>query len=154
MLENTGGNAAVRRSKESNGAQKSLSQRRLSRDDKVKSGEGRESIVDPDSLTLWQHPITTLNYFVRELLIDILNLTKNALQYRKTAWSTVLFVGLFLLLSRIAGPQQIVSFRQFYLTMQRQFSLSWRVRRSRAKITLREISHVKVTYVEITSLRK
>lgn len=67
-----------------------------------------EACTDADHLTLWQHPITTLNYFFRELLLDILSLGKKTLQYKRTVWSTVLLITLFLLLSRISGPQQVI----------------------------------------------
>ncbi|XP_043275660.1 vacuole membrane protein 1 isoform X2 [Venturia canescens] len=108
MLENSGG-SAVRRAKDSNtsnGAQRSLHER--TSEEKTKSQSGHDDITDADSLSLWTHPITTLHYFIRELLIDISNLTKNILRYKKTVWLSVLVIGLFLLLSRVAGPQQNV----------------------------------------------
>lgn len=108
MVEST---TAVQRSKNSastNGAQ-------WNSGDKISSTvthqgsnnvQHNESCTDADHLTLWQHPITTLNYFFRELLLDILSLGKKTLQYKRTVWSTILLITLFLLLSRISGPQQ------------------------------------------------
>ncbi|OXU28984.1 hypothetical protein TSAR_002361 [Trichomalopsis sarcophagae] len=62
--------------------------------------------IDPDHLTLWQHPITTLNYFIRELLIDCLSFARKTLQYRKTVFCTLIFITLFFVLGRLSGPQQ------------------------------------------------
>ncbi|KAI4494837.1 hypothetical protein M0804_001038 [Polistes exclamans] len=70
------------------------------------SVQHNEVCTDADHLTLWQHPITTLNYFFRELLLNILSLGKKTLRYKRTVWSTISLVALFLLLSRISGPQQ------------------------------------------------
>ncbi|XP_014205339.1 vacuole membrane protein 1 [Copidosoma floridanum] len=63
--------------------------------------------INPDHLTLWQHPITTLNYFIRELLIDCLSFARKTLRYRKTVFCTVTFITLFFFLGRISGPQQL-----------------------------------------------
>lgn len=108
-MENTSG-SAIRRAKDtntSNGAQTSSHEQ--TNEEKTKSSSSHDDITDADSLSLWTHPITTLHYFIRELLIDISNLTKNTLRYKKTVWLSVLVIGLFLLLSRVAGPQQNVS---------------------------------------------
>lgn len=64
--------------------------------------------IDPDSLTLWHHPITTINYFLRELLIDIVSLTRRTLQYKKTVWSGFLVLAVLLVFRHAAGPHQQV----------------------------------------------
>lgn len=66
------------------------------------------SNIDPDHLTLWYHPITTLNYFIRELFEDCKSFAKKTLQYKKTVLCTVIFISLFLILGRVSGPQQLV----------------------------------------------
>lgn len=66
--------------------------------------------IDSDSLTLWHHPITTINYFIRELLIDCGSLCKRILRHYKLVLSITLIVLTCLVLSRISGPQQQVSF--------------------------------------------
>ncbi|XP_024939607.1 vacuole membrane protein 1 isoform X2 [Cephus cinctus] len=112
MLGNT---TAVRRGKDStsnsaNGAQRRLIEKATSQISHIEfnlnSILNEEAEIDPECLTLWQHPIITLNYFLKELLIDIASLAKKTLRYRRTVSSAVLIVILFLLLSRISGPQQ------------------------------------------------
>lgn len=105
---------AVQRAKNStstNGAQWTTSEKISSTVTHQESNcvQHNEVCTDADNLTLWQHPITTLNYFFRELLLDILSLGKKTLRYKRTVWSTISLVALFLLLSRISGPQQEVS---------------------------------------------
>nr|XP_050848941.1 vacuole membrane protein 1-like isoform X1 [Vespula vulgaris] len=108
MVEST---TAVQRAKNSastNGAQWTTSEKISSTVTHQESNcvQHNEVCTDADNLTLWQHPITTLNYFFRELLLDILSLGKKTLRYKRTVWSTISLVALFLLLSRISGPQQ------------------------------------------------
>lgn len=67
------------------------------------------SDIDADHLTLWYHPVTTLNYFIRELFEDCLSFARKTFQYKKTVFCTVFFITLFFLLGRISGPQQLVS---------------------------------------------
>ncbi|OAD57701.1 Vacuole membrane protein 1 [Eufriesea mexicana] len=108
MLEHT---TAIRRVKDStpvNGAQQSIDENRsssalLSED---LNNLNSELYIDSDHLTLWQHPITTLSYFFRELFNNIFSLGQKTLHYKKTVWSIVSIVILFLVLSRISGPQQ------------------------------------------------
>ena len=64
--------------------------------------------IDPDHLTLWQHPIKTLNYFIRELLIDCLSFARKTFQYKRTVFCMVSLITLFFLLGRLSGPQQKV----------------------------------------------
>ncbi|XP_058791700.1 vacuole membrane protein 1 isoform X2 [Phymastichus coffea] len=64
------------------------------------------SDIDPDHLTLWQHPIVTLNYFIRELLIDCLSFARKAFQYRRSVFCIVSLLTLFFALARLSGPQQ------------------------------------------------
>lgn len=71
---------------------------------------GNDSVLDSESLTLWHHPIKTLNYFLQELLINIASLTRNTLKYKKTVWSSIIVAALFIISSRIGGPQQEVKF--------------------------------------------
>lgn len=111
MLENT---TAIRRAKDStpvNGAQQSVEGKKSSAllPDNV-NNLNSELYIDSENLTLWQHPITTLNYFFRELLNNILSLGKKALHYRKTVWSIVSITILLLVLSRTSGPHQQVNF--------------------------------------------
>lgn len=113
MSENT---TAVRRTKDTssttNGTRRSVttatksSHTSQSNSHSIRSGD---SDIDPDSLTLWHHPIKTLNFFLQELLINIVSLTKNIFKYKVTVWSAIIVAGLFLLSSRVAGPQQAVS---------------------------------------------
>ena len=65
--------------------------------------------IDPEHLTLWQHPLITLNYFMKELLIDCFSLAKKIFRHKKTVLCLVFVVSLFFLLSRISGPQQQVN---------------------------------------------
>lgn len=62
--------------------------------------------LDPDHLTLWQHPITTLHYFFSEVFINILTLVKKTLLYKRTVCAIISIVTIFLLSARISGPQQ------------------------------------------------
>lgn len=64
--------------------------------------------VDPEHLTLWQHPITTLHYFFSEVAINVLSLAKKTLLYKRTVCAVISIVILFLLSGRISGPQQEV----------------------------------------------
>ncbi|XP_033343698.1 vacuole membrane protein 1-like isoform X1 [Bombus vosnesenskii] len=107
MLENT---TAIRRVKDSapvNGAQQNVEEKKSSA---PFSGDlnnlDNELYLDSEHLTLWQHPITTLNYFFRELFNNIFSLGGKALHYKKTVWSIVSIITLFLILSRISGPHQ------------------------------------------------
>ena len=75
--------------------------------DKAKSSSHDD--IDADHLTLWQHPITTLNYFIRELFIDCLSFARKTLQYRRTVFCTLTFITLFFVLGRLSGPQQQVN---------------------------------------------
>ncbi|XP_012266884.2 vacuole membrane protein 1 isoform X2 [Athalia rosae] len=110
----SGNTTAMRRAKDasstSNGTQRStLTAKKSSHPSQSplhSTEKSSDSDIDPDSLTLWHHPIKTLNFFLQELLINIISLTRNTLRYRKTVWSLVMVSGLFLLSSRVAGPQQ------------------------------------------------
>ncbi|CAL1687553.1 unnamed protein product [Lasius platythorax] len=62
--------------------------------------------LDPDHLTLWQHPITTLHYFFSEVFINILSLVKKTWLYKRTVCTIISIITLFLLSGRISGPQQ------------------------------------------------
>ncbi|XP_015111193.1 vacuole membrane protein 1 isoform X1 [Diachasma alloeum] len=62
--------------------------------------------IDPDSLTLWHRPITTLNYFIRELFINIVSLAHRMLQYKKTVWSGLLVIAVLVVFRHVAGPHQ------------------------------------------------
>ncbi|XP_029177574.1 vacuole membrane protein 1-like [Nylanderia fulva] len=62
--------------------------------------------LDPDHLTLWQHPITTLHYFFSEVFINLLTLVKKTLLYKRTVFTIISIVILFLLSARLSGPQQ------------------------------------------------
>ncbi|XP_046417017.1 vacuole membrane protein 1 isoform X2 [Neodiprion pinetum] len=110
MSENT---SAVRRTKDTstatNGTRQSTPAAKKSShtsQSHLHSNQNSDLDVDPDSLTLWHHPIKTLNFFLQELLINVVSLTKNTFKYRKTVWSIIMIAGLFLLSSRVSGPQQ------------------------------------------------
>lgn len=110
MLENT---TAIQRVKDStpvNGAQQNIREKKSSTAFTEDLNTSNEFCIDSEYLTLWQHPITTLNYFFHELFINILSLGKKTLHYRKTVWSIVSIIILFLILSRVVGPHQQVHF--------------------------------------------
>lgn len=110
MLENT---TAIQRVKDStpvNGAQQNVPDKKSFTESLDNQNNSNKSCIDSECLTLWQHPITTLNYFFRELLINILSLGKKTLHHRKAVWSVVSIIVLFLILSRIVGPHQQVYF--------------------------------------------
>ncbi|XP_076160233.1 vacuole membrane protein 1 isoform X1 [Ptiloglossa arizonensis] len=107
MLENT---TAIQRVKDStpiNGAQRNIGKKKsltpFSEDQYVSNNE---FYIDPEHLTLWQHPFTTLNYFFRELFVNILSLGKKTLHYRRTVLSIVLIIILYVILSKTVGPHQ------------------------------------------------
>lgn len=106
MMEGRKTTATVRRTKESNNSTNNDVQRIHAVE---KSFKNNENNIDSDSLTLWSHPITTLNYFIRELLIDTISLTKRTFEYKKSVWSLALFIGLFFALRHVAGPHQQVN---------------------------------------------
>lgn len=66
------------------------------------------SDLDPDHLTLWQHPIMTLHYFFSEVFLSMLNVAKKTSLYKRTVCAVLSIVILFLLSGRISGPQQEV----------------------------------------------
>lgn len=70
--------------------------------------KSKDADVEADDLTLWQHPFITLDYFLRELLIDCLSLGKKILRHKLAVLSTILIVVLFFVLGRVSGPQQEV----------------------------------------------
>lgn len=108
-----GNSTAIQRPKEqapTNGAQK-ISEEKISTPmEHSLSHPHNVSIqnLDPDHLTLWQHPITTLHYFFSEVLINILSLVKKTLLYKRTVCTIISIILLFLLSGRISGPQQEV----------------------------------------------
>lgn len=121
MLGNT---SATRRTKEvpsisTNGARPKS---RNDQNDQAKSISHDD--IDPDHLTLWQHPITTLNYFIRELLIDCLSFARKTLQYRKTVFCTFILITLFFVLGRLSGPQQEVCINRFRLSIVNRLNIS------------------------------
>lgn len=103
------GKTAIKRIKESNNLNDS-NKTKLNDDksinNKVKNVIDDGDNIDSDNLTLWTHPITTLNYFIRELLIDTISLAKRTFEYKKTVWSLIFFIGLFLVLRNLTGPHQ------------------------------------------------
>lgn len=113
-LRNTmlGNSTASRRVKEQgsvNGIQKSAQRRTIDATMEYSSSyQHNTSNLDPEQLTLWKHPITTLHYFFSEVFINILSLAKKTMLYKKTVCSVISIVILFVLSSRISGPQQQV----------------------------------------------
>lgn len=106
-----GNSTAIRRPKDPpsvNGAQKSGAKKDATVIENSSSYLENISSLDPDHLTLWQHPITTLHYFFNEVFINIISLAKKTLLYKRTVCAIISIVILFLLSSRIAGPQQEV----------------------------------------------
>ncbi|CAL7937365.1 unnamed protein product [Xylocopa violacea] len=103
MLENT---TAIQRIKDStpvNGAQQNIEKKKSST---ALSKDSNNLNNDLENLTLWQHPITTLNYFFRELFNYTCSLGRKALHYRRTVWSIITISMLLLIMSRIPGPHQ------------------------------------------------
>lgn len=105
MLGNSTANRRAKDSTSANGAQPSTREK-VSAQLEDSNCVCNELSIEPDCLTLWQHPSTTLNYFFRELYINILSLAKKTLHYRRTVWSVLLIVTVFLISSRVSGPQQ------------------------------------------------
>lgn len=107
-----GNSTASRRMKEKgsvNGIQKSA-QRRTANETMEYSSSHIHNIsnLDAEQLTLWKHPIITLHYFFSEVFINILSLARKTLLYKKTVCAIISIVTVFLLSSRISGPQQQV----------------------------------------------
>lgn len=113
-LENTmlGNSTAIQRPKDqasTNGAQSSAGRKiSASTMERNSSHSHNASNLDLDHLTLWQHPITTLHYFFNEVFINVLSLAKKTMLYKRTVCAMILIIILFLLSSRISGPQQEV----------------------------------------------
>jgi len=113
-LENTmlGNSTAIQRPKDqasTNGAQRSIG-KKISTPAMEHNSSHPHSVsnLDADHLTLWQHPITTLHYFFSEAIINVLSLMKKTLLYKRTVCAMISIIILFLLSSRISGPQQEV----------------------------------------------
>jgi len=106
MLDNS---TAIRRPKleaSANGAQKNIE--REAYVSTMAHGPSHSRDLDPDHLTLWQHPITTLYYFFSEVFLSMLNVAKKTSLYKRTVCTVISIVILFLLSGRISGPQQEV----------------------------------------------
>lgn len=106
-----GNSTAIQRPKDltSNGTQSSAGKRiSASAMERNSSHSHNASNLDVDHLTLWKHPITTLHYFFNEVFINVLSLAKKTLLYKRTVCAMILIIILFLLSSRISGPQQEV----------------------------------------------
>ncbi|XP_033326567.1 vacuole membrane protein 1 isoform X2 [Megalopta genalis] len=107
MLENTTAIQRVKDSTRLNGAQQNIETKKsFTQCSGDRNNSTNECNIDPECLTLWQHPITTLNYFFRELFDNILSLGNKTLLYKRTVWSIVSIIILFLVLSRVVGPHQ------------------------------------------------
>ena len=81
MLENT---TAIRRVKDSapvNGAQQNIEQKKLSAPfSEEPNNLNNESHIDSESLTLWQHPITTLKLlFSENFFSNVFSLRKKSI---------------------------------------------------------------------------
>jgi hypothetical protein len=109
MLDNS---TAIRRPKleaSANGAQKSIEREAYVSTMEHGSSRSRDvTDLDPDHLTLWQHPITTLYYFFSEVFLSMLNVARKTSLYKRTVCTVISIVILFLLSGRISGPQQEV----------------------------------------------
>ncbi|KAH0944457.1 hypothetical protein HN011_005203 [Eciton burchellii] len=107
MLDNS---TAIRRPKleaSANGAQKSIEREAYVSTMEHGSSRSRDvTDLDPDHLTLWQHPITTLYYFFSEVFLSMLNVARKTSLYKRTVCTVISIVILFLLSGRISGPQQ------------------------------------------------
>lgn len=73
---------------------------------KPKRGEGD---FEQDDLTLWKRPLTTLNYFLRELVYDCGRLARSIYRYKHIVFIAATFLAIFIAASRLNGPQQQVS---------------------------------------------
>lgn len=103
MLDNS---TAIRRPKGSiNGAERSVGEKTPAMEHNSSQSHNVWN-VDPDHLTLWKHPITTLYYFFSEVAINVFSLAKKTLLYKRTVCAVISIVILFLLSGRISGPQQ------------------------------------------------
>lgn len=107
MLGNSTASRRVKEQGSVNGIQKSAQRRTVDATMEYSSSYPQNtSNLDPEQLTLWKHPITTLHYFFSEVFINILSLAKKTMLYKRTVCSVISIVMLFVLSSRISGPQQ------------------------------------------------
>ncbi|XP_034937210.1 vacuole membrane protein 1 isoform X2 [Chelonus insularis] len=96
----------VKDSSNSNGTQRLIVEESSIRSSSRSKPNKENDSIDPDSLTLWHHPIITVNYFLRELFINITDLIQRIFRYKKIVWSIVLLIGLFIVLRFTSGPHQ------------------------------------------------
>merc|ERR1719510_839507 len=85
-----------------NGIKVSTQQRARSRSQasREKLKEEREQIV------LWKHPLTTLNYSIRELFITLIEWAQKCLQYKLTLALVSIIISLAVVLYRVDGPHK------------------------------------------------
>ncbi|XP_057323596.1 helicase POLQ-like isoform X4 [Microplitis mediator] len=97
-------------SNQSNGIQRTSKKNHPTADARSKTAEtnDKKMTIDADSLTIWHHPITTFSYFIQELILNCINLTKEILRYKKTVWGVVFLVAFFITLRSSSGPHQQV----------------------------------------------
>ncbi|RLU22430.1 hypothetical protein DMN91_004708 [Ooceraea biroi] len=107
MLDNPTASRRPKHEASANGAQKNIDRETYaSAMEHGSSHLHNVSDLDSDHLTLWQHPITTLHYFLSEVFLSLLNLARKTSLYKGTVCFVFSIVTLFLLFGRISGPQQ------------------------------------------------
>jgi len=74
--------------------------RTISQTERLKLKEERESLV------LWRHPITTINYSFRELIITLSEWVKSLLQHKKALSLALMLTGILLAATKLEGPHK------------------------------------------------
>jgi len=85
--------------------------RTISQTERLKLKEERESLV------LWKHPITTINYSVRELFITLSEWGMSLLQHKRALTLTILLIGMLVAATKLDGPykEDIKSLEKYLL---------------------------------------
>lgn len=107
------GNASVtKRNLETNGSQQQQNSTTRTHNSSSKRSNNKprkgEGDFEPDELTLWKRPLTTLNYFLRELVYDSGRLARSIYRYKHIVFIAATFLAIFIAASRLNGPQQQV----------------------------------------------
>jgi len=85
--------------------------RTVSQTERLKLKEERESLV------LWKHPITTINYSVRELLITLSEWGMSLLQHKMMLLLLIVFLGMLVAATKLEGPykEMVESWEKYIL---------------------------------------
>uniref|UniRef100_A0A0A9YPG3 Vacuole membrane protein 1 n=2 Tax=Lygus hesperus TaxID=30085 RepID=A0A0A9YPG3_LYGHE len=76
------------------------------RDAKSSPAQRKADKEDRETLVLWKRPLTTINYFSRELTLNIDSAARRTLEYRKTLLSVVLVILILVGIGKLEGPHQ------------------------------------------------